>query len=158
MFIVFHPIPWGKKNTFIYITSLPCYGFFYVAMETFHFLSRSHTWAKMEYTWINTSFQNPTCKISSPALSVQWGRTILDSVFVNHGFIQKLFSIPFPPGAHGPRGWGYFPRHSASVIVRCYYSFCPFCLLVFNDKKRNTLFVFLKPLAQISATNFVTDN
>lgn len=65
---------------------------------------------------------------------------MLDSVFVSLVF-PEVIHFSLPPEARGPRGWGYFPRHSAFVIVRCYYSFCPLCLLVFNGKKETLFFV-----------------
>lgn len=47
----------------------------------------------------------------------------------------EVIHFSHPPEARGPRGWDISPDTPAFAIVRCYCSFCPFCLLVFNGKK-----------------------
>lgn len=95
---LFYSILYPEEKRYLFIShhfhamgfSVCCYG-----NLPFPFtIIQIHTWAEMEYASINNSFQNLVCKMSIGIL-VQWGRTILDAVLVNHGSIQKLFRIPF---------------------------------------------------------------
>lgn len=151
----------GGKNTYLYHVTSMLWGFLYVAMETCHFFSLHHIHSHTSKNGIHMNkhlILKPTYKISIWCLSPV-SRNYIRLCLCKSLVFPEVIHFSLPPEARGPRGWGYFPRHSAFVIVRRYYSFCPICLLVFNGKKETLfLFVFLKPLAQISTTNFVTDN
>lgn len=113
-------------------------------METCHFFSLHHTHSHTSKNEIHMNkhlILKPTYKISILCLSPVRKNYIRFCLCKSLVF-PEIIHFSFPPEAHGPRGWGYFPRHSAFVIVRCYSSFCPFCLHVFNGKKeKKTFFV-----------------